>query len=85
MRRDAERNRQRVLQAARELLVQKGLAVTLNNVARQAGVGVGTVYRRFATKEELPRPVFEERIDQIAEFAETRYNSRIRETGLSGS
>src|SRR5262249_61488946 len=46
LRRDAERNRQRILTAAAEVFTQRGLDATLDDVARQAGVGVGTVYRR---------------------------------------
>lgn len=71
LRRDAERNRQRVLKAARELFAERGLEATLNDVARHANVGVGTVYRRFATKEELLDAVFEDGIDQVVELAET--------------
>ena len=68
---DAQRNRQRVLAAARELFAEKGLEATLNDVAHHANVGVGTVYRRFATKEELLDAVFEDGIDQIAALAES--------------
>ncbi|MUL81664.1 MULTISPECIES: TetR/AcrR family transcriptional regulator [unclassified Mycolicibacterium] len=71
LRRDAERNRQRVIDAARELFAEKGLEATLNDVAHHANVGVGTVYRRFATKEELLDAVFEDGIDQIVGIAET--------------
>lgn len=71
LRADAERNRQRVLVAARELFATRGLEATLNDVARHANVGVGTVYRRFATKEELVEAIFEDGIDQIAALAET--------------
>ena len=53
LRRDAARNRERVLKAARELFVIQGLEATLNDVAKHANVGVGTVYRRFPTKEDL--------------------------------
>ncbi|ART72870.1 TetR family transcriptional regulator [Mycobacterium dioxanotrophicus] len=71
LRKDAERNRQRVLDAARELFAEKGLEATLNDVARHANVGVGTVYRRFATKQELLDAVFEDGIDQVVALAET--------------
>jgi AcrR family transcriptional regulator len=71
LRADAERNRQRVLVAARELFAMRGLEATLNDVAHHANVGVGTVYRRFATKEELVEAIFEDGIDQIAALAET--------------
>ena len=70
LRRDAERNRQRVLEAARELFAIKGLEATLNDVAHHANVGVGTVYRRFATKEELTEAIFEDAIDQVAGLVE---------------
>jgi AcrR family transcriptional regulator len=65
LRRDAERNRRRVLEAARELVAERGLDVTLDDVARHAGVGVGTVYRRVSGKEELVEALFEEHLDQL--------------------
>ncbi|MDT5340207.1 MAG: hypothetical protein QOD90_5712 [Mycobacterium sp.] len=71
LRKDAERNRQRVLEAARELFAIRGMEATLNDVAQHAKVGVGTVYRRFATKEELVDAVFEDGIEQIVALAET--------------
>jgi len=71
LRKDAERNRQRIIEAARELFAVRGLEATLNDVAHHANVGVGTVYRRFATKEELLDAIFEDGIDQVACLAET--------------
>ena len=71
LRKDAERNRQRVLEAARELFAVKGMEATLNDVAQHAKVGVGTVYRRFATKEELVDAIFADGIDQVACLAES--------------
>jgi AcrR family transcriptional regulator len=70
LRRDAERNRQRILKAASEVFTERGLDVTLDEVARHAGVGVGTVYRRFRTKEDLVEALFVDRIDAIAALAE---------------
>ncbi len=70
LRRDAERNRQRILKAAWEVFNDRGLEVSLDDVARHAGVGVGTVYRRFRTKEELVEALFVSRIDSIAALAE---------------
>ncbi|MER5771629.1 TetR/AcrR family transcriptional regulator [Streptomyces sp. NPDC001985] len=58
LRRDAALNRERILHAAREVFGQQGLGVTLDGVARHAGVGVGTVYRRFPTKEALIQALF---------------------------
>jgi len=59
LRRDAARNRQRILDAARELFAQRGLSATLNDIAHHAGVGVGTVYRRFPDKSQLIDGLFE--------------------------
>ncbi len=70
LRRDAERNRQRILEAARDAFAQDGLAVTLDEIARRAGVGVGTVYRRFPDKERLIDALFEERIGEVVALAE---------------
>lgn len=71
LRRDAERNRQRVIEAARDLFALRGLEATLNDVAHHAGLGVGTVYRRFPTKEELLEAVFEDAINQLTALAES--------------
>ena len=70
LRRDAERNRQRILAAAADLLSERGLDVTLDDVARAAGVGVGTVYRRFPDKESLIEELFRDRIDAMVKLAE---------------
>jgi AcrR family transcriptional regulator len=70
LRRDAERNRQRILEAATEVFNERGLEVSLDEIARHAGVGVGTVYRRFRTKEELVEALFMDRLDSIAAVAD---------------
>ena len=70
LRRDAERNRQRILAAAADLLSERGLDATLDDVARAAGVGVGTVYRRFPDKESLIEELFRDRIDAMVKLAE---------------
>jgi AcrR family transcriptional regulator len=70
LRRDAERNRQRILAAAAEVLSERGLDATLDEVARTAGVGVGTVYRRFPDKESLIEALFRDRIDAMVLAAE---------------
>jgi AcrR family transcriptional regulator len=69
LRADAERNRRRVMDAARALFAERGLGVTLNDIARHAGVGVGTVYRRFPDKDALIDALFEERIEQLVGIA----------------
>ena len=70
LRRDAELNRQRILRAASEVFTARGLQASLDDVARQAGVGVGTVYRRFPDKESLAEALFEERINSLVGLAE---------------
>jgi AcrR family transcriptional regulator len=82
LRRDAERNRQRILKAASEVFTEFGLDVTLDEVARHAGVGVGTVYRRFGTKEDLVAALFEDRVDAIATLAERAIQEPDPWTGL---
>jgi AcrR family transcriptional regulator len=70
LRRDAERNRQRILEAAADVFTERGLEATLDDVARHAGVGVGTVYRRFPDKASLADALFNARIDALVELAE---------------
>lgn len=70
LRRDAERNRRLILDAAREAFASSGLHVTLDEIARRAGVGVGTVYRRFADKESLIDALFEDSIAELVALAE---------------
>ncbi|WP_063039637.1 TetR/AcrR family transcriptional regulator [Nocardia grenadensis] len=70
LRADAARNQQRIVEAARELFADRGLEITLDDVAERAGVGVGTVYRRFANKKELIAEVFEHSLGAFADHAE---------------
>jgi AcrR family transcriptional regulator len=65
LRRDAERNRERILAAARRLIAQQGLSVGYEEIAREADVGVGTVYRRFPTREELFHELFQDQVDAV--------------------
>jgi AcrR family transcriptional regulator len=69
LRRDAERNRQRILDTAGQLFAERGLGVSLDEIARHADVGVGTVYRRFPDKDQLIDALFEARIGEILEVA----------------
>ncbi len=70
LRRDAERNRQRILDAARELFAERGLTVTLDDIAERAGLGVGTVYRRFSSRDALVDALFEEQLIEIVALAD---------------
>jgi AcrR family transcriptional regulator len=70
LRRDAERNRQRILDAASVVFARRGLRGSHDEIAREAGVGVGTVYRRFPDKEQLIDALFEDRMSEMAAVAE---------------
>src|SRR3954452_2459805 len=67
LRADAERNRARILAAAAEVFAERGLDVSLDDIAAAAGVGVGTVYRRFPDKDALIDALFEDKIRAVAE------------------
>lgn len=62
LRADALRNRERILAAAEEVFLARGAGASLEEVARQAGVGIGTLYRRFPTREALLAAVYNERL-----------------------
>jgi AcrR family transcriptional regulator len=67
LRADARRNREAVLAAAKQLFADQGLEAQMPDVARAAKVGVGTVYRHFATKDELIVALVAERFERLAE------------------
>jgi len=69
LRADARRNRERILKAARAVFAAKGRDAHLEDVARRAKVGVGTVYRHFPTKDALLDALVRERFEEIAGFA----------------
>jgi AcrR family transcriptional regulator len=70
LRRDAERNRRRILEAAAEAFAERGLAVTMDEIADRAEVGVGTVYRRFPDKDLLIEALVEDHLAAIIERGE---------------
>ena len=67
MRADARRNREAVIAAAKKLFADQGLDAQMPDVARAANVGVGTVYRHFATKDDLIAALVAERFERLAE------------------
>lgn len=72
LRADAARNRERILDAAAALFAERGLTVPLEEVARAAGVGVATLYRRFPTRTDLAAAVFERNVaayDEVVDAA----------------
>ncbi len=69
LRRDAELNRVRILTAAYELFVERGDDVGVEEIARRAGVGMGTFYRRFSNKNALIEAILQTTVDDLRELA----------------
>jgi AcrR family transcriptional regulator len=84
LRADAERNRQRLLAAAKEVFAMRGLDVTLDDIARHAGVGTGTAYRRFPNKDALIEALMADRIGELAAIAEECLEDPDPWRGLAG-
>jgi AcrR family transcriptional regulator len=72
---DAQRNRERLLEVAKEAFTRSGGNASLDDIAKQAGVGPGTLYRHFPTREELLEAVYRTEVEKLAaaerKFAET--------------
>ena len=72
---DAQRNRDRVLEVAKEAFTRLGADASLDDVAKQAGVGAGTLYRHFPSREALIEAVYRTEVEKLAvaeqNFAET--------------
>ena len=69
MRADAERNKKLIVEAAREVFATAGLAAPIDEIAERAGVGTGTLYRHFPTKEALFEAVVIGRVEDLVEEA----------------
>ncbi|QQM29614.1 TetR/AcrR family transcriptional regulator [Martelella lutilitoris] len=72
LRADAQRNRERIVIAAEEVFLERGAHVNLDEVAKRAGVGVATLYRRFPTREELLAATYSARFVTFAEVSRSR-------------
>ncbi|SNT45911.1 DNA-binding transcriptional regulator, AcrR family [Asanoa hainanensis] len=70
LRADAERNRQRIIDAARRVFAARGVHAPVEDIAKEAGVGIGTLYRRFPDRTELVEAVFLERAGRYLAAAE---------------
>jgi AcrR family transcriptional regulator len=70
LRRDAERNRQRLLAAASQVFADHGPEAGVEEIARAAGVGTGTLYRRFPTKDALVSALIDDALDEMIALAE---------------
>jgi AcrR family transcriptional regulator len=75
LRSDAQRNRKLILEAAKQAFTRDGADASLDEIANRAGVGAGTLYRHFPTRDALLRAVYETEVDKLAaaqqEFAKT--------------
>lgn len=76
LRADARRNREKIIVAASAALAESGLEVQVEDIARQAGVGVGTLYRHFPTKDALVEALAEEHYDRLADSVEQALDER---------
>lgn len=73
---DAVRNRERVLEAAKVVFSAGGPDASLEAVAKRAGVGIGTLYRHFPTREALFEAVYRREVEQLSELAEQLKNAK---------
>jgi AcrR family transcriptional regulator len=69
---DAQRNRERILEAAKEAFTRFGADASLDDIAKRAGVGAGTLYRHFPTRDALIEAVYRSEVEKLAE-AERRF------------
>jgi AcrR family transcriptional regulator len=63
---DAQRNRERILEVAKQAFTQSGSDTSLDDIAKQAGVGAGTLYRHFPTRDELLEAVYRTEVEKLA-------------------
>jgi AcrR family transcriptional regulator len=84
LRRDAERNRDRIVEAARVAFAADGIDVSVEVIARRAGVGMGTLYRRFPTKGDLVDAVLEDAFAEICQAAQSGLEEEDAWIGFTG-
>src|SRR5712672_1389513 len=63
---DAQQNRDRILEVAKEAFTRSGADASLDDIAKQAGVGAGTLYRHFPTRDELLEAVYRTEVEKLA-------------------
>jgi AcrR family transcriptional regulator len=83
-RRDAQRNHELLVEAARELFMEQGVDAPLEEVARRAGLGIGTLYRHFATRDALVEAIVERRMGELLAIAEAALSEPEGWEGLVG-
>jgi AcrR family transcriptional regulator len=83
LRRDAQRNRERLITSARQLFAERGVDVSVEEITHDAGVGMGTLYRHFPTKNELVDAVLEDAFAELVALAEEATRAEDAWTGLT--
>lgn len=73
---DAQRNRERILEVAKKVFARDGAAASLDDIARQAGIGPGTLYRHFPARDTLIEAVYRNEVEKLA-AAEQRFADRL--------
>ena len=73
---DAQRNRERILEAAKEAFTQSGANASLDDIAKEAGVGAGTLYRHFPTRDALIEAVYRTEVEKLA-AAEKKFSESL--------
>jgi AcrR family transcriptional regulator len=73
---DAQRNRERILEVAKEIFTRNGATASLDDIARQAGIGPGTLYRHFPTRDALIEAVYRSEVEKLA-AAEQRFAANL--------
>src|SRR6476646_9576782 len=76
---DAQRNRERILEVAKAAFTRSGADASLDDIAKQVGVGPGTLYRHFPTREELLQAVYRAELEKLAE-AEQKFTQTMAPT-----
>ena len=79
---DGERNRTRLIAAAKRACAEKGAAVSLEHIAREADVSIATLYRHFPTRDELISAVYQQEVDMLIEAADQLMTKREPATAL---
>jgi AcrR family transcriptional regulator len=84
LRADAQRNLERILEAARDVFAEEGLEASVADVAQRAGVGTATIFRRFPTKDDLVAAMLERRLESIVARARTAAEAEDPAAALEG-
>ncbi len=84
LRRDAQANRERILRAAAAAFAENGLEASVEEIAARAGVGIGTLYRRFPSKAALVDAIFEDQLEELARIASEALEEGDAWAGLCG-